>query len=237
VQQYGITYEDSLWWRLWVWQNGGDVADDPLRPRAFRLDRPEAIEALDFLASLSAEDRSTPPPELLTTEAIRQLFIDGRLAMAFGNHGQVPFFAEAPDLRWDVVGLPRGKQRANFAGGSGYSMSRLTAAPEAAWELVKFLTGPKGEAMFAESGLTTPGRRSIREDHVFLRRQPYSPQVFIEETALGRPDLHAYHQEEVNAALDQALLPVWRGERTAAEAIAAVRPEIERLLAAQDDSQ
>ncbi len=231
VVQYGFGFEASLWWRLWVWQNGGDVVDDPLAPRHFRLDQPEAIEALDFLASLSAEDGSTPPAEQLNTEALRRLFIDGRLAMVFGNHDHVPFFADVPDLRWDVVGLPRGRQAANFAGGGGYSMSRLTAAPEAAWELVKFLTGPKGEAMFAESGVTTPSRRSVREDHVFLRRQPYNPQVFLEETALGRPDLHTYHQEEVNAALDEALMPVWRGERTAAEAVAAVRPEIERLLA------
>jgi multiple sugar transport system substrate-binding protein len=233
VQRYGFAFEASLWWRIWVWQNGGDLVDDPLEPRQFRLDSPESLEALEFLASLAVEDRSTPPPELLSTEAIRELFLSGRLAMAFGNHGHVPFFAEATDLRWDVVGLPRRRAAVNFAGGAGYSMARTTAAPEAAWALVKFLTGPKGQAMFAESGLTTPGRRSVREDHVFLRRQPYNPQVFLEETALGRPDVHAYRGEELNALLDRALLPVWRGELAPAVAVRAVRPDAERLLAAE----
>ncbi|HLI28630.1 MAG TPA: extracellular solute-binding protein, partial [Chloroflexota bacterium] len=44
--QYGFGFE-LAWWRLWVWQNGGDVFDDPLRPTRYRLDEPAAIEALE----------------------------------------------------------------------------------------------------------------------------------------------------------------------------------------------
>ncbi|MBI2936373.1 MAG: hypothetical protein HYY31_06180, partial [Chloroflexi bacterium] len=35
------------------------------------------------------------------------------LAMAFGNHALVTAFASTPDLKWDIVGLPRGKHRVN----------------------------------------------------------------------------------------------------------------------------
>jgi multiple sugar transport system substrate-binding protein len=231
VQRYGFAYEAALWWRLWVWQNGGDVVDDPLNPRRFVLDSAEGIEALEYLRALTVEDGSTPPPELTTSEEITRLFRQERLAMAFGGHGKVPVFAEDTDLRWDVVALPRGRQAANVAGGAGYSLSRIAADPEAAWELLSFLSGPKGQGLFAESGLITPARRSVREDNIFLRRQPYNPSAFLDGTTYGRANLHALRGDELNAALDRALLPVWRGERGVAEALAGVRPEAERLLA------
>jgi multiple sugar transport system substrate-binding protein len=228
--RYGFGFE-LVWWRLWVWQNGGDLFDDPLEPTRYRLEEPAAIAALEFLRTLLQDDRSTPPVELLHTEALERLFLEGRLAMVLGGHGKVPRFAEAPALDWDVVGLPRGQVAANVLGGAGYGLSRLALHPEAAWQLLKFLTGPKGQALFAESGLITPARRSVREDHVFLRRQPYNSQVFLDEMAHGRPSLQGRRSDELAAALDAALDPFWRGERSAADAVAAARPAVERLLA------
>src|SRR5687768_18595684 len=35
----------------------------------------------------------------------------------------VPALAEEAALQWDVVGLPVGRERANLAGGAGYTMS------------------------------------------------------------------------------------------------------------------
>ncbi|MBX5493211.1 MAG: sugar ABC transporter substrate-binding protein [Chloroflexi bacterium] len=230
VVRYGFGFE-PYWWRLWVWQNGGDLFDDPLHPTRSRLDEPAVAEALEFLATLMYEDRSTPPIELLQTDSLNQLFREGRLAMVFGGHGKVPVFADTSDLDWDVVGLPRGKVAANVLGGAGYAMSRISAQPEAAWQLLKFLAGPKGQALFAESGLITPARRSVREDHIFLHRQPYNSQVFLEETTHGQPNLQARRADELNAVLEAALRPFWRGEQSAAEALAAARPAIEDILA------
>src|SRR5438874_1937927 len=68
VERYGFAYEAAHWWRLWVWQNGGDLVDDPLDPHGFVLDRPEGAEALEYLRGLTVDDQSTPPPDLMTNE-------------------------------------------------------------------------------------------------------------------------------------------------------------------------
>jgi multiple sugar transport system substrate-binding protein len=229
--QYGFAFEAEMWWRMWVWQNGGDILDDPLIPTRVRLGEPRAVEAIQFLSDLIKYDRVTPPVEvLLSSDRITQLFREGRLAMAFGGHGKIPLLAEEPELKWDVVGLPMRQQRANLAGGAGYTIWASSQKKDAAWALVRFLESEKGQAMFAESGLIVPARRSIREDSIFLRQQPYSVQVFAEETEFGRPNLNIPQAGEINRLANTALAPVWRGERTAAEAVAELEPLIRYLV-------
>jgi multiple sugar transport system substrate-binding protein len=229
--QYGFAFEADTWWLLFVWQNGGDVVDDPFRPTRIRLGEPQAIEAIQFLADLIHVDRSTPPPDvLLSTDRIRDLFRQGKLAMALGNHALVPAFTEEAGLQWDVVGLPVGRQRANLAGGAGYTMSARSKHKDAAWALLRYLQGPKGQALFAESGVMVPARRSVREDNIFLRQQPYDTRVWTEETEHGRPNLNAPVRAEIVPRIEAALRTVWRGERSAAQAIEAILPELKRAV-------
>jgi multiple sugar transport system substrate-binding protein len=229
--QYGFAFEANTWWRVWVWQNGGEYLNDPFSPTRVRLGEPAAIEALEFLADLVHADRSTPPPDvLLNSEQITQLFRDGRLAMAFGNHNKVPALANEPDLQWDVVGLPMRRERANLAGGAGYTISTTSQHKDAAWALVRFLEGERGQALFAESGAITPARRSVREDNIFLRQQPYNARVFAEESEFGRPNLNIPQTSEPDRLVEAALAPVWRGERSAAQAVEQLLPDLRRLV-------
>ena len=114
--RYGFGFEAEHWWRLWVWQNGGDLVDDVYHPTRVTLNTPAAIEAIDYLAGLVSRDRVTPPPGELNTPTMEELFRGGRLAMMFGNHGEIPGLVENPELNWDVAPLPRGRQAVNFAG-------------------------------------------------------------------------------------------------------------------------
>jgi multiple sugar transport system substrate-binding protein len=228
---YGFAFETETWWRIWVWQNGGDILNDPFSPTLVRLGEPEAVDAIQFLADLVLYDRVTPPPDILRSSSrITQVFREGRAAMVFGGHGKIPVLAEEPSLKWDVVGLPRREQAVNLAGGAGYTISALSEQKEAAWALVRFLESEKGQAMFAESGLIVPARRSIREDSIFLRQQPYNAKVFTEEAELGRPNLNMPVAGEVTRLTEIGLAPVWTGQRSPAEAIADLVPQLQGLL-------
>jgi multiple sugar transport system substrate-binding protein len=117
--RFGFGFEPSYWWLIWLWQNGGDVLDDAQRPTAVMLDSPENVATLQYLQDLIHADRVTPPPAQLNTDAMRELFRQGRLSMVFGNHALVPWFANTAELEWDVAPLPRNAARVNVAGGAG----------------------------------------------------------------------------------------------------------------------
>jgi multiple sugar transport system substrate-binding protein len=228
--RYGFGFEPDYWWLVWMWQRGCDVLDDPLRPTTVRLDEPACAEALGFLQDLIYTDRVTPPPSQLNTDDMSRLFRDGRLSMVFGNHTLVPWFSETDNLSWDVAPLPRSHERVNVAGGAGFVISRRSEHKDAAWTLVKFLTSAEAQAMLAESGVITPARRSVREDSIFLRRQPYHADVFVTETEQGRPVPNFPGVTEMERVMDRGLAPLWRGEQTPAEVLQALAPAVQQVI-------
>lgn len=230
LPRYGFGFEPDWWWQVWLWQNGGGAVDDPMQPKEARINSPENVEAIQFLANLIHTDKVTPPPSQLNTDEMSQLFREGRLSMLFGNHALVPMFAETGGLKWDVAPLPRGATRANVAGGAGYVMSRRSANKDAAWELIRFLSSRKGQALFAESGVITPARITVREDNIFLRRRPYRAEVFVSETEVGRTVPNFTGATQMNGVINAGLAPVWRGERGAADALRDLAGPVQAII-------
>ena len=232
VVDYSFAYEPNDWWMIWMWQNGVEVFDDKLFPTKTNLGEPAAAEAVQFLADLTNVDQVTPAFEQLNSTDIASLFIDGKLAMAFGNHALVPAFSKIENFEWDIVGLPREKRRANLAAGAGYVIAANTQHPEAAWTFLKFLVSPKGQAIFAETGLAVPARRSVAQSEIFTGRdEHYKAQVFLNETEIGEPNFAFPGSHDITALMNEALVPVWQGQQDAASAIQGVLPKIETIVA------
>jgi len=251
--RYGFAFETSAWWKLWVWQNGGEEYDDPANPKHLTLDTSAALDALRFLRDLIYVDRVTPPVAALdSSEQIGNLFAAGRLAMAFGNHALVPLFAQTPGLHWGVVGLPKQVKQVNYAGGAGYVISAHTAHPQEAWTFLTWLLGSKGEAIFTESGLIVPSRRSVGNSNLFLQQGlPVAQKsggptpgagvslgeassavgrVFLAETERGRADSQFPGYTAVADAVEAGLKPIWEQGADPEQVVRALTPAIEALL-------
>lgn len=235
VAKYSFAYEVNNWWMIWMWQNDVQVFDDKLFPTKTFLGKPAAAEAVQFFADLTNKDQVTPPyPVLSSSQQIATLFKEGNLSMAFGNHALVPTFNEIETFEWDVVGLPQQKRRANLASGAGYVIAANTQHPEAAWEFLKFLSGPKGQALFAESGIAVPARRSVARSEIFMKpNAAYNVQVFLDEVEIGEPDPAFVGANKIIEMMNEEVLPpVWRGQQNAGPAIKAALPKIEQILTA-----
>jgi multiple sugar transport system substrate-binding protein len=234
ITRYGFAFEPDTWWRLWVWQNGGELYDKytaPQPPTKLLLDNKAASDAVQFFADLINKDRVTPTYDQMNSgDKIAEMFTARKVAMAFGNHTNIATYAKTPGLRWDVVPLPAGKQRVNVLGGAGYAINKNSKHKEAAWQFIEWLTGPSGEALFADTGLMVPARKSVREDNIFLRQQPYNTQVFLQETEVGKQYPEFLLSSEVDALMNTRLQPVWQGKATAADVFAKLPDEVEPIF-------
>jgi multiple sugar transport system substrate-binding protein len=248
---YGFAYEPDTWWKLWVWQNGGTIYDNAATPTRLTLDSPAALGALQFLHDLIYVDHVTPPYASLTSsEQIGQLFVAGKLAMAFGNHALVPLFAGTPGLHWAAAPLPRSVQAVNYAGGAGYVIAAHSQHPQQAWTFLKWLLSTKGEAIFTESGLIVPSRRSVGSSNLFLQQgvpagtraaspgagdgpgglSPEVGRVFIGETERGRGDAQFHGYLAVFDAVNHGLTPIFADGADPRTVVNDLTPRINAML-------
>jgi multiple sugar transport system substrate-binding protein len=121
-------------------QMGGKVWDaareDPL------LDNPTAVEALTFFKSLKRSYSLTQANSQRGGIGPSTFFQQGRVAMFIDGTWRTPqIHTSAPNLKFGVTSLPRGKRHATIASSCFWGVSSQTKHPEAAWKLAKFLAG------------------------------------------------------------------------------------------------
>jgi len=233
VSQYGYAYE-APWWRLWLWQNGVELFDDDVKPTKATFNTPAGAQALQFYADLTVKDQVTPPASQLASSAtIAPLFASGQLAMAFGNHALVPTFAKTAGLDWFVVGMPHfaGRPVVNNAGGAGYTISKYTKQPDAAFQLWSFMTGILATQTFSAGNDVTPVNPQVLASQAWLSK-PYN-KIFTEQTKLGHrlPTFATFF--DVLTVIDSDLQKVWIGEQTAADALAVAEKDANKSLKAK----
>jgi multiple sugar transport system substrate-binding protein len=230
VAQYGYAFETGQW-DLYIWQHGAELFDNDSHPTKITFDNAKAAAGIQFMADLINKDQVTPAAsQIVDSTNIGPLFASGQLAMAFGNHALVPTFTAAKGLDWDVVGMPHfsGHKTVNVAGGAGYTISRWTKNPAAAFQFWQFITGPVASMVFAGGNDLVPDNPKALHSKSWLSK-PYN-KVFSQQTKLGH-DFPSFPQfPQVSNVVGAALDKVWIGEETATAALHGVKSAAESAL-------
>ena len=215
---------------VWPWQNGGEFLNKA--QTACLLDAPAATEALQWLADLRNVHGVAPRPNALGTEDQGRLFLDRRIAMYILGYSSGIAFRGVQGLRYDVAVLPQGKTRATVVFPIVYVIPKQAKHPDEAFTFMRFLAGPVAQRNHAALGAGFPGYRSVAESDVFLKNdvEPGSKQVFLDMLAYARPLDAPPTLSKVSGAFLSELAPVWQGQRTAREATAAVKRQVDTIL-------
>lgn len=183
VDQYGAGISPRLQ-RLapFIWQNGGELVDDPDHPTRLALDSPEALDAFRWFVNLQVKEKVVPDATAEEAESSENRFLGGRLAMYFNSRRGVPTYRAIATFRWDVAPLPRGQEEASILHSDGFCMAAAAKDKEAAWALIEFANSVDGQKILAETGRTVPSLRQVAESSVFLEpgRPPASSRVFLD---------------------------------------------------------
>jgi multiple sugar transport system permease protein len=94
----------------------------------------------------------------------------------------VPIYRDIEEFEWDFAPIPRGTRRANVVATVAWSMSKDTEHPEAAWKLIKYLSGPEGQRRTAELGLAIPSLKTVAYSPAFLTpdQPPENDRAYLE---------------------------------------------------------
>ena len=187
-----------------LWGFGGDWID--AKSREVLLDRPEALQALEFLHNTIG---TISPPAVTTymEEDTRVLFQNDR-SVFLRNWPYVWRLLEQSPQRTARFGMAPvvhapGHASAATLGGWGFAISRFTRHPDTAWQLVQFLTSPEQLSKIQARLGRIPARKA-------LVPAPFAPML---ATARMRPPIPEYArasdilQRWLSAALTDRVTP------------------------------
>ncbi len=234
IDQYGTSQPTSILYQLFplIRSFGGGLVDDKVRRTVFNSD---TITALQFVADLSLVHHVSPLPDVK------------KPSWPFANR----FYAVDYDIYnniitnqtraggafdWNVALLPAGKVgRVNRSVAGMYVMLKTTKYPDAAWELIKYLTSDKAEYLLGVAGAFMPSRintavRLFNNPPESLRGINLS--AFVEGLmGVGQKEATIPEWSEVQGLFEKEFAPVWTGKTPPQSALERIAQQVDALLA------
>lgn len=227
-------------WQDFVYGNGGALVDDVNNPTKTLVADPKTIQGLQFYADLINLYQVMPTPVALSNlgMGIDLMFSSGRLAMFLSGVWETPGLRRY-NFDWDVAMFPKSSEgvRGFGTGGSGYAILKSSKHKKEAWEVVKALTGPKGQEQLAKRGLAQPSRVAVAEGETWAGDPaPPANKKMLNQAVkyINFSPFHPRWREIEEKYLEPKLDLIFNGKRTAAEVTKELAPLIDAALASHD---
>ena len=233
---YGYRHPGAWADQVLGWFSRAGVEYDISGTEVKGLDTPEALEALQFLYDLVVVDQLSPNPAALTAmgKGADAMFRNQTVAMESAGLWQLPTYKADPlPFEWDVVRMPMDKNQKTKAGILNWGISSTSKNPDAAWDLLKFLVGPEGMRIVAESNMALPGSTDEAANQIVLDSKfPENVQAFVDSVPdVDMTDQLSIYRTEVNTKLQEVVDKMLIGESTPEETQQALITEINAILA------
>jgi multiple sugar transport system substrate-binding protein len=226
---------------FWAYLNGAPLIDADGNPV---INSPEAVETLEWIKQWvdryggwqALQDYraqyGAPPNDLFMGNGVAML-VD-----IFGYNSQLEFYrptailedGSTPRMEWGITTLPYDEDAgpANWSGGFSLSIPSGAENPEAAWEFIKCMTGPEGQASWARDTQAQPTNLVAATDPVLLASPGWEVVDQALQVSTGGVYVDAY--PNWNEQLDMVLEQVWTGELTAQEALDQAQAAVEDAI-------
>lgn len=193
------------------------------------LDRPQAIEAVEFLRNTLENGISPPGITTYQEEEARRFFQSGKAAF-MRNWPYVWTLANADDSPVaGKIGIKPMIHAYSYGsgacqGGWGLGMVEGTPHPEEAWRVIQFITSQAAQKQFVLETGYVPSRRSLFNDPDIVAKYSHYPQLLeVQEQSVLRPPIAQYAQASdilqryLSSALTDRLSPEEAMQRAADE--------------------
>ena len=233
-EQWGFCtdlWDMELFWSEAIWAFGGEVINADHTQTL--LTEGKARDAWHFISSMAVDDKTMPDPDT-AGQFGGDAFDAGVCAMTTIGHWAVPQYASR-GFNFDVAPLPEGPAgRATSVNSAGFVISEGSKNPDAAWKFIEYAMSPAGQTRLTELGFAIPVQKSIAESDVFLKQKgSLNQRVFLDalQYAHVKPSFKGY--DEWSTVVGDGLYPAWIFEMSIDEALDAIKPAADEVLAKQ----
>ena len=152
---------------------GGHLVDPEDNTRCM-LGEPEAQEALWWLYDRTWEDDGYPQSAEMLELGQYDMFNTGKTAMSENGSWAYRTTCEQATFRWNIAPFPKGPvEHRTLTTTDGYGIWSGTKYPDAAWELMKFVTGRFMVRTLCKVFFWQPSRKSVLLDYYGILREQF----------------------------------------------------------------
>jgi len=213
---YGLVYEAGKLYNHAPWAHGfgAVIMDEQEVPH---LDSPEMAASVAFVRTL-VEDRTLPLD--INDAMVTSMFNDGRAAMVVNG----PWFLGEidPDVDYGVALLPEvadGRRARPYMGSEGIFLSACAKHPDAAFQVIRFLTSDESAKTRFVEGRQVVANRWVYEDSALVAQADPALIVFREQGNHAEVMPSTAKMQPVWSTVDNALKRAIFGGDDAAETL------------------
>ncbi|PKO12548.1 MAG: ABC transporter substrate-binding protein [Chloroflexi bacterium HGW-Chloroflexi-10] len=214
-----------------IFQNGGSVMSEDFSETL--LDSPEAVAAAEFYTNFRVNSYGATPDQV--GEGWQgTAFGKGNFAMVYEGGWLIPYLREQfPGIEYGVVNPPAGPAgEGNMVFTVAYVLSPNSKNPEAAWELINFLTNEQSQTTVLESGFALPTRVVLGESE-YLKNNSASAAIFNGAFEGAKPFVWGIVGSDVNDQMGKALERVYLENQNVADSFKLAAEAIRKAIAEQ----
>lgn len=245
----GVGTEQVVWgysfarrWSLmlgWLAAFGASMVS-PDRTK-FTMDTADAINALQYDVDLIYRHRTGPPPDAAVGAAVGLVmsspaqFNAGSVAYTMDGIAGAPRYQQqiADKFAWDVLPLPKGpKGRGSTLSGDGWWIKKDTKAPQAAWEFLKTMVGEEHQRAQLQAAALYPSLKKLVPEYFRLTSVRNQDAVVMTAEQIGIPfPVTPSFGKWTAELLAPALAEMWNNKKNPKDAMSAIAPQVNALLA------
>ncbi|MBB4018943.1 ABC-type glycerol-3-phosphate transport system substrate-binding protein [Chelatococcus caeni] len=216
-----------------ILQAGGTLIDAETNKAAFNS--PEGVAAIEWYVERVNKDKISVPGVLSNGEKEKRAnFASGNIAMMFEGPWGIAIQRQLnPNLNYKIAPLPEGKTTGTMVRGSLNTLTAQAKDKEAAWTFLKWLSGPRGMAIWSKGTGALPARTDVMNEEWFKEKTEFAAFVSqMERPTAQSPFLVMPNAVQMNKIMTTEVQNVVQGKKSAKEALDDAAAEWNKIFAA-----
>lgn len=248
--QFGVAFgaQPGLWGLAYLF--GGDFFTKEHYQngvaKASNMGTPEVKASMEARYDLMHKLRVYPTPaddEALGTGSHTKQFTDGKLAMLMDTGSEWPKIDDANkdgNLSWGVAAVPRQKDNRVINFINPLMLSKDSKNKDASWAFMKWTVGTDGQKTLVDNNFQ-PVNKALLDDYL-KSTKPQQSAADVKKVVEGAAPHGQISPNQlfvdfglVRTAVDEAMAPAWKGDKSAADALLDAKTKVDAILAASYD--